>query len=72
LENDHSCGGIRNRTRRRVRPLPGLRPATIGIHDLETNFRNTVPDAVTVTQHFMKHGNRAEAMGKRSGPSSSV
>ncbi len=44
--------------------MTGLRPATIGIYDLETNFRKAVPDAVTVTQHFMKHGYRAEAMGK--------
>jgi hypothetical protein len=31
---------------------------------LETNFRKAVPDAVTVTQHFMKHGYRAEGWAR--------
>jgi iduronate 2-sulfatase len=44
--------------------MTGLRPATIGIYDLATNFRKSVPDAVTVAQHFKAHGYRTEAMGK--------
>jgi len=44
--------------------MTGLRPSTIGIYDLGTNFRKAVPDAVTVAQYFMKHGYRTEAMGK--------
>ncbi len=44
--------------------MTGLRPQTIGIYDLGTNFRNAVPDAVTVAQHFQRHGYRTEAMGK--------
>jgi iduronate 2-sulfatase len=42
----------------------GSRSTSIGIYDLSANFRRAVPDAVTLTQHFMKHGYRAEAVGK--------
>ncbi len=44
--------------------MTGLRPQTIGIYDLPTNFRKGVPDAVTVAQYFKGHGYRTEAMGK--------
>jgi len=44
--------------------LTGLRPQTIGIYDLPTNFRYGVPDAVTVAQYFARHGYRTEALGK--------
>ena len=44
--------------------MTGLRPQTIGIYDLATNFREAVPDAVTVAQYFRRHGYRTEAMGK--------
>ena len=44
--------------------LTGLRPQTIGIYDLATNFRRGVPDAVTVAQYFRQHGYRTEALGK--------
>ena len=44
--------------------MTGLRPQTLGIYDLPTNFRKSRPDAVTVAQHFQKHGYRTEAMGK--------
>lgn len=44
--------------------MTGLRPSTIGIYDLGTNFRKAVPNAVTVAQHFQQHGYRTEAMGK--------
>ena len=44
--------------------MTGLRPQTLGIYDLGTNFRKSRPDAVTMSQHFQKQGYRAEAMGK--------
>src|SRR5918998_1078547 len=44
--------------------LTGLRPQTLGIYDLGTNFRNAAPDAVTLPQYFKKHGYRTEALGK--------
>jgi iduronate 2-sulfatase len=44
--------------------LTGLRPQTTGIYDLGTNFRRANPDAVTLPQHFQKHGYRTEALGK--------
>jgi iduronate 2-sulfatase len=44
--------------------ITGLRPDTIGIYDLATNFRKVLPDAVTLPQVFMKAGYRAEALGK--------
>ncbi len=44
--------------------LTGRRPTTLGIYDLGTNFRKAAPDAVTLPQHFMAHGYRAEGLGK--------
>lgn len=44
--------------------MASLRPQTLGIYDLPTNFRKSRPDAVTVAQHFKAHGYRTEAMGK--------
>ncbi|MCX7887003.1 MAG: sulfatase-like hydrolase/transferase [Verrucomicrobiae bacterium] len=44
--------------------MTGLRPQTVGIYDLGTNFRKATPNAVTVAQHFRAHGYRAEALGK--------
>lgn len=44
--------------------LTGLRPSTIGIYDLGTNFRRSVPDAITLPQYFKQHGYRSEGMGK--------
>jgi iduronate 2-sulfatase len=44
--------------------LTGLRPQTLGIYDLATNFRKAVPDAVTLPQHFKANGYRAEGVGK--------
>ncbi|MEN3940368.1 sulfatase [Prosthecobacter sp. SYSU 5D2] len=44
--------------------MTGLRPQTLGIYELSTNFRKGAPDAVTISQHFMKQGYTAEAMGK--------
>lgn len=44
--------------------LVGLRPATLGIYDLGTNFRESVPDAVTLPQAFKQNGYRTEGLGK--------
>jgi iduronate 2-sulfatase len=44
--------------------MTSLRPQTLGIYDLPTNFRKAAPDAVTLAQHFRQHGYRTEAMGK--------
>ena len=44
--------------------LTGLRPQTLGIYDLGTNFRRARPDAVTLPQLFKQHGWRCEGMGK--------
>lgn len=41
--------------------MTGVRPTTLGIHDLGTKFRESSPKAVTHSQYFMKHGYRAEA-----------
>jgi arylsulfatase A-like enzyme len=44
--------------------LTGRRPDTTRVYDLETHFRTTIPDAVTLPQHFKAHGYHAEGMGK--------
>ena len=44
--------------------LTGRRPDTARIYDLPTNFRTTLPNVVTLPQHFKQHGYHAESMGK--------
>jgi iduronate 2-sulfatase len=44
--------------------MTGVRPTTMGIYDLGTNFRLASSNAVTLSQYFMRHGYRAEALGK--------
>src|SRR5690349_23036051 len=44
--------------------LTGVRPTTLGIYDLGTNFRVAAPDAVTLPQYFLQHGYRTEGLGK--------
>ncbi len=44
--------------------LTGLRPQSLGIYDLGTNFRRAVPEAVTLPQYFRQHGYRTEGLGK--------
>ena len=56
--NQSVCGPSRNNL------LLGSRSTSLGIYDLSQNFRKAVPDAVTLPQYFMKHGYRAEAVGK--------
>ena len=44
--------------------LTGLRPQTLGIYDLGTNFRAAAAEALTLPQHFKQHGYRTEGLGK--------
>ena len=44
--------------------LVGLRPQTLGIYHLETNFRHARADAVTLPQYFKQHGYRTQSLGK--------
>jgi choline-sulfatase len=44
--------------------MTGLRPDTIKVWDLQTDFRKTTPNAVTLPQQFMKHGYHAVGIGK--------
>lgn len=44
--------------------MTGLRPDTIEVWDLRTDFRTAKPDAVTVTQQFMQNGYHAAGIGK--------
>jgi iduronate 2-sulfatase len=56
--NQSVCAPSRNNL------LLGSRSTSLGIYGLDRNFRTAVPNAVTMTQHFMKHGYRAECVGK--------
>ena len=56
--NQSVCAPSRNNL------MLGSRSTSLGIYGLDRNFRTAVPDAVTMTQHFMRHGYRAEAVGK--------
>lgn len=44
--------------------LTGRRPDTTRVYDLETHFRNTIPNVVTLPQHFKQHGYHSQGMGK--------
>jgi iduronate 2-sulfatase len=48
----------------RVSVLTGLRPDTIGIHDLYTHHRDRIPDIVTLPQLFKNNGYIAQGIGK--------
>jgi len=48
----------------RVSLLTGLRPDTTRVWDLVTRFRDTAPEAVTLPQHFRRHGYYALSFGK--------
>lgn len=56
--NQAVCGPSRNAL------MTSLRPQTLGIYDLSTNFRASRPDAVTLAQYFRSHGYRTTAIGK--------
>jgi iduronate 2-sulfatase len=42
----------------------GMRPQSIGVYDLETNFRKAAPDLVTLPQLFKQNGYFAVGLGK--------
>jgi arylsulfatase A-like enzyme len=44
--------------------LTGLRPDTIRVWDLRTDFRDHVPDAVTLPQYFKNNGYHSVGIGK--------
>jgi arylsulfatase A-like enzyme len=44
--------------------LTGRRPDTTKVYDLQTHFRKTIPDVVTLPQHFKNHGYHTQAFGK--------
>lgn len=44
--------------------LTGLRPQTLGIYDLGTNFRKSRPNAITLPQFFKQQGYHTAALGK--------
>jgi len=48
----------------RLSLMTGLRPDTIKVWDLATHFRDAVPDAVTLPQHFKRHGYHTRSIGK--------
>ena len=44
--------------------LTGARSTSLGIYSLGLHFRDVVPDAVTMPQHFKNHGYHAAGIGK--------
>jgi iduronate 2-sulfatase len=56
--NQSVCAPSRNNL------LLGSRSTSLGIYGLSQFFRTAVPNAITLPQHFMRHGYRAEAVGK--------
>ncbi|MCP3692572.1 MAG: sulfatase [Planctomycetaceae bacterium] len=48
----------------RLSLLTGRRPDTIRVWDLRTHFRDTMPNLVTLPQHFKNHGYHTHGIGK--------
>ncbi len=44
--------------------LTGLRPDSTQVYDLETHFRDNIPDVVTLPQHFKAQGYEVRGLGK--------
>jgi uncharacterized sulfatase len=44
--------------------LTGLRPDSVKVFDLDTHFRQTVPNVVTLPQHFKNNGYHSARIGK--------
>lgn len=56
--NQSVCAPSRNNL------LLGSRSTSIGVYGLSRIFRTAVPEAVTLPQYFIRHGYRAESVGK--------
>ncbi len=48
----------------RTSMITGLRPETTNVLNNSTNFRQRLPDAVTLPQHFKKHGYHTQSVGR--------
>jgi|GEM_PF-69358 len=48
----------------RLSLITGRRPDSIKVWDLATHFRESLPDIVTLPQHFKKNGYHTQAIGK--------
>lgn len=48
----------------RASVMTGLRPDEIKVYDLDRHFRDEVPDAVTLSQHFKQNGYFSARVGK--------
>ncbi|MBM83316.1 MAG: iduronate-2-sulfatase [Planctomycetaceae bacterium] len=48
----------------RLSILTARRPDTIRVWDLKTHFRDTLPDVVTLPQHFKNNGYHTQSIGK--------
>ena len=48
----------------RLSLMTGRRPDTTRVWDLETHFREALPDVVTLSQHFKNHGYQTLSIGK--------
>ncbi len=48
----------------RISLFTGMRPDSTGVHDLQTKFRKTIPDVVTIPQHLGAAGYHTIGMGK--------
>lgn len=67
-----NCGMVFNRaycqqavcSPSRLSFMTGRRPDTIRVWDLNTHFRTTSPDIVTLPQHFKNHGYHTQSLGK--------
>ena len=44
--------------------LTGLRPDTTKVYDLQTHFRDRIPDVVTLPQQFKSHGYHVQGFSK--------
>ena len=48
----------------RVSMITGLRPGTTGVFDNSTNFRDILPNVITLPQHFKEHGYHTQVVGR--------